>query len=320
MYPTLKKMPDGSVIVDPVKRYVKNCLLVPDATNTPIVIAANGQSPPISLEAPQDSVCEGLYFQGFHGPAVAADVRNRMEVELFDQAWGRLCMNRPVLVDHVFGTQLNPFYLKESFLLQPQQVLRTQFFNRSAAGATNFQPALTGSKIQYSDLTTGYANKFVAENWTRKTFLQPFWITTDAAVTVPASGTVTAFMTNTRDKTLVLYYAMARAITTGVAGDVQEIFTTQVLDGKTQRPYQNNPVTLNTGWGTGTFPYVLPHPIILEQSTQLQITITNLITDQPTEVFLTFHGVGCFEGKSLNTYLPSGTPALDDFQGRGIRP
>ena len=318
MLPTFKKM-GNNWVVDPLNRYVKGGLLVPTAANTPIVIAAGGRSPAIMIEAPQDAAAEVLYLQGSHAEAVPADTQQRMTVEIYDQSFRRLCQNRAVLVDHVFGTGQTPFYLKESVFLQPQQGLQFSFFNPAAAGETNFRFAASARKVQQAEFSRGYMDQFVADNWDRKTLLQPFWFTTNEAVTIPAGGNATAFLTNTQDKFCAFFYAMARAITTGVAGDTQERVSFQFFDPKTERPMQNTPVTLNCGTGNANFPYILPSPILMEPNVQMRVQMTNLITDQPTEVFLTFHGVACYTGEGLWAFGPQTRPPLNMQPAGGPR-
>lgn len=313
MIPTFKKMPDGSLIVDPLTRYVKTGLLVPSPASVPLVIGANGQSPPISIESPQDSAGEILYLQGEHDAGVNADVSARMECVILDQAFRRDCMNRSILVNHVFGSAQTPFFLKESVFLQPQQILQFSFFNRSAAGATSFRFAATQRKIQNSVFAHPEMNEYIRQAWTRKTFLQPFWFTTDNPVTVPAGGTVNSFFTNTNDRFVVFWYLIGSAITTGVAGDTQEIFSFRFFDAKTDRLMMNQPVTLNTGCGTAGFPYMLPAPWLLEPSTQIRVEFRNLITDQPTQIFMTLCGVANYTGNGLWAYLKPGTPNLNQM-------
>lgn len=309
MLPTFKRI-GANWVVDPLNRYVKGGVLSPAGTALPIVVAANSQSPAIMIEAPQDAACEALYLQGANG-GVAADIQNRFEVEVFDPAWRRGYMNRSILANHVFGSGQTPFYLKESAFLQPQQGLQFQFFNRSAAGPSSFRFGATARKVQQAEFSQNYMDAFIADHWSRKTLLQSFWFTTDNPVSIPANGRGTAFLTNTKDRFCVFFYLMGQGLTTGVAGDTQELFSFELFDPKTERPMQNAPITLNCGAGTAGFPYILPAPILMEPNTQMKINFRNLITDQATEAFLTFYGVACYTGEGLWAYGPENRPPLN---------
>jgi hypothetical protein len=203
-------------------------------------------------------------------------------------------MNRSILANHVFGTPLNPFFMNESVLLEGQQVLRLQFFNRSTVAPSNFRFLMEARKFQAASMLKDQVTQEIARMRKRKAFLSPYWLTSRERIELPAGGTQTVFFENSRDNFLLLFYVMCQTITTGAAGDTQEVVSWELLDGKTQRPLQNQPVTLNTGAGDSEFPFVLPAPLFLEPDNVMQARFTNLITDQPTEVFFTFHGVSIF--------------------------
>ena len=300
MLPTWVSDKRGTTYINSFKRYVKGVSLVPPEIHNPLTtaVAPSATSPrlsaPVLIEGGEDSVGEIFSIIGAHDAATLADVQNRLTVDILDKSYRRIFMNRPILANHIFGTPENPFFLLESILLESQQILQLQFYNNSTAGESIFRMQFEARKFQAAAMMKNQVTQEIARMRKRKLFLNPFWLTSENAITIPAGGSTVAFFRNSRDYFLVLNYIMAQAITTGVAGDTQEVFTFQLFDAKTDRPLMNQPVTMNTGTGTSTFPYVLPAPLLVEPVNAIRAQFTNLITDQPTEVFFCFHGVGIF--------------------------
>lgn len=299
MIPTWVTDPAGNVFINDLIRSVKSTILVPPAAQNPLTTPAGGAlnptlSAPVIIEGGEDSVTEIFSLIGAHQAGVPAAVQNRLEVEIKDNSYRRVYMNRPILANQVFGTNLQPYFLNESIFLESQQVLNLQFYNRSVAGQSVYRMAFEARKFQASALANNDVTQQIGSMRRRKTFLNPFWFTSDAAVQLPAGGTVPVFFNNTRDNFLVLFNIMCQTITTGVAGDTQEIISFRIFDPRTERPLNNQPITLNIGTGTAQFPFQLPTALMVEPRTTLRVELTNLITDQPTEVFFTFHGVASF--------------------------
>jgi hypothetical protein len=299
MTPTFVTDAQGNVFINDMTRYIKGDLLVPPAIHNPLTIpAAPGaglftQSDPVIIEGGEDAITEIFSLVGVQRGAFA-DVNNRLTMRIRDTSYRRTLMNRPVLFDHVFGTVLQPFFMVETLMLEGQQTLELLFFNNSVAGPAIVETMMETRKVQASALASPVVNDEIQRARRIKTFLNPYWFTTDQPVTIPAGGTATAFLRSTRDNYLILKYLMCRVITAGVAGDTQEVIAFTMRDAKTGRPFNNQPVTLNMGTGTAQFPFVLPTALMIEPATNLQVDFVNLITDAPTEVFFTFHGVACY--------------------------
>ncbi len=302
---------NGSLYLNQALRYVKGNIAVPQ--DEPIVTPAAtlvagtlnpGLSPVQIIDSPEDSLSELYLWTGSHDTGTPADVQNRLEVQITDTTWRRRLMNRPILANHVFGTRLRPFRMLKTLFLEAQAVLQLQFSNRSTVGISNFRISAGGTKFQASAMLTKRVTEHIKITRHQSLYLQPYWLTSNEAVTIPAGGSVDAFFDNTRDIYNALFQIMAQAITTGAAGDTQEIFSFEIFDAATERPLQNQPVTMNTGTGTAEFPYDLPTPICMDPRTQLRVRFTNLITDQPTEVFFTFHGVAGYVGPEIMSAQP----------------
>lgn len=299
MTPTFVTDAQGNVYINDITRYIKGDLLVPPAINNPLVIpAAPGaglftQSDSVIIEGGEDAITEIFSLVGVQR-GTFPDANDRLTMRIRDTAYRRTLMNRPVLFDHVFGSVLQPFFMVETIMLESQQTLELLFFNNSVAGPAIVETMMETRKVQASALASPVVNDEIQRARRVKTFLNPYWFTTDAPVTIPAGGTATAFLRNTRDNYLILKYIMGRVITAGVAGDTQEVIAFTIRDAKTGRPFNNQPITFNMGMGTAQFPFVLPTALMIEPATNLQIDFVNLITDASTEVFCTFHGVACY--------------------------
>ena len=267
-----------------------------------IVVAGSGTYTIASIQSNTAATLTGVAGAAvgavwtFTVPIIAA-VQNNLACLIEDSGHRRLLMNAPVPVLHMFGTAQKPGFLRESLLLEVDQTMRMQLYNYSAAGPGSLAPQFEFRKWQIESLKRPDVGVFIEALRQRKTYLQPYWLTLDNGyVDVAAGGSTTAFFTITGDITVVLFDALGHAISTGQAGDVQEMFSTQIFGPRQQWQFQSQPFTLNTGWGTASNPMRLPTPITAEPGSQIKIVIQNLITDQPTRVFLTFHGVAFYTG------------------------
>lgn len=303
MIPSLVTDAKGNVYVNDLRRYVKGSILAPVQNTFPIVTPAAtliggtlnpGISPAVIFEGNQDGVTEVFSLMGQHLFSDALDIQNRLEVLITDTARRRRLMSREILANHVFGSNLNPLYFYEDLFLESQQTLLMNFSNRSTVGSSTFFPVCEQRKFQASAIMYKQVTQYIDQSRHRTVFLKPYWLTSTDRITIPAGGQVTAFFTSTNDIYLTLFAIIASAISTGVAGDVQEMFAFEVFDAKTSRPLQNQPIVRSCGTGTAKFPFVLPAPLMFEPNTTMQVRFTNLITDAATEVFFTYFGVSSY--------------------------
>lgn len=308
MIPTWVTDPAGNVYINDLIRSVKSTILVPPAAQNPLTTPAGGAlnptlSAPVIIEGGEDSVTEIFSLIGAHQAGVPAAVQNRLEVEIKDNSYRRVYMNRPILANQVFGTNLQPYFLNESIFLESQQVLNLQFYNRSVAGASVYRMAFEARKFQASALANNDVTQQIGLMRRRKTFLNPFWLTSQAPVQLPAGGTVPVFFENTKDNFLILFNIMCQTIIVQPVappppppdlGDTEEIISFRIFDSRTDRPLNNQPITLNTATGTAQFPFQLPTALMVEPRTTFRVDLTNLITNKVVDVFFTFHGVASF--------------------------
>jgi hypothetical protein len=302
---------NGDVYLNDAIRYFKTIFLVPDQLQNPIITPAApvagqfGQSPPVIIEAPADALTQVSRFIGEH---VTVDplITQRLAVQVYDTVYRRNLMNRPILVDHVFGqrlvppdvivTDLLPFSTLTSLFFDPQQTLQLQFFNGSTAGPSSFRFLLEGREVEAPAWNKPEVKDWIEVQREKKKWLYPFWLTTDAPVVVPAGGSVDAFITVTKDIELALYKGMERFISTGAAGDTLETFTVELFDGQTERPLQNVPIARTSFAGNANFAYWQPTVWYLEPNSLIRARFKNLLTDQPNAIFPTWHGVANFVG------------------------
>jgi hypothetical protein len=287
---------NGDLYLNQVRNFVKGCVIAPRSTSIPVVVAQGAQSPPIILEAPTDGAAEIFSLMGQQDASVASGCTNRFTVTLNETFRGnRQLMNLPILCNHVFGTPGNPFFLCESLFLEPGQTLQAIFRNPAGSGgSSSFRFGMEARKLQTTNVANKNVQNLIQVNRNEKNRFYPYWLTNDSAISLAQSAKGVAYFTNTLDQWLLIQYAMATAITTGVEGDTTELFTCELFDPRTDRPLQNQPFTLNTGFGDAQFPYVFPTPWLIEPQSQIKANLANLVTDASTEIYITFHGVAAY--------------------------
>ena len=328
---------DGSTTLSDVIRYTKGGFSspgIPVGQTQPVIVIppAGGMglptsAPSVVVEAGADEVAELFSSMGVHGNpqnAVPLDTQLRMSVQITDVAYRRRLMNRPILVDHVFGTNLQPFFFRESTLLESQQTMLFDFNNNSTAGSTYYQFALEKRKFQAVALTRSDVTNYIGEMRRRKMFLSPFWLTSDDQITVNPLGQgsvgpqTDAFFTVTNDMYGILFGAICTVIapfgTTGLTG---ECFVAEFFDAKTERPLQNQPIARSccSGGdvlpggaalvgvrGTAGYPFIFPTGWIIEPNTKIHMKFSSLLANNPLEIFWTFIGVSAYCNKNPLQY------------------
>jgi hypothetical protein len=303
----------GNIYLNDSIRYVRSVIITPAANQYPIAIpaapgaGARSMSPPVIYEGPADSVSKVYRLIASNPSTAISDVTLRQSCELTDTIYRRRLMNRDILVDHVFGqtlvpfdvavTQLAPFKMCESLFLEPQQTIEGVFYNNSTAGPASIRTQLEAKQTQTPAWNRDDVKEEIARDRARKPYLYPYWLTTDAPITLGPGQVKDVFMTVTRDIRFVAFAQMARAIRVGVsAGDIVEMFTVEMLDGQTQRPMQNQPIARSCFGGNANNPYWLPTGWMLEPNSLVQLRVRSLLTAGNLDVFLTWAGTACFVG------------------------
>lgn len=303
----------GALWLNKALPYIGGGVLVPDPANQPLVVPArSGQAngtASIVLEAQSDAWEQILSLIKTQDTDDDPDVTARLLVQLYDFAHAeRQLQNRPIPATHVFGSQLNPFFLDEEFavplLLHPQQLVRADFINPSSAGDANVFVSngtirAHGRAISYDDKL----KKLLTDERNRMECLCPYWMVSDSNIpdrdNVPgiqlAAGAVRQIMPffNKRpDLTFLITSVLATAISTGQRGDTEGQVAFEIFTPGDNQAIQNQPVTINCGAGNAMFPHRLHTPLAIAPKDQFTVYATNLITDATTDFFLTFFGVG----------------------------
>jgi hypothetical protein len=319
--PTLLRNKQKSLLMNPAWNTVKDGIIVPPAQAIAIPAATSalnlGQASDQIIEAPSDGYCE-LYALIGALTSSTASVLDRILVMFRDTGIvERRLMNRPVQFNHIFGSAANPMYIRcedgsQSLWMDPLQILLITLINSSAADTATASLAGMFTKYQLKSMEIARVKKYVNDSRARYRQITPYWWTMDqnitgqnvAGVTIAAGSTVDCYFTGPSDVELSLTSVTATAIpaSAGGAGDTGEKFTAQFWDARTDRPYQNQPLTLNTGFGTPSFPHYFDVPIVVPPTYKVRSRFTNLITDRAIDLFVTFHGVANYNYEAK--YLP----------------
>lgn len=313
----------GRTWLNPDCDQVKGGVLVPQSQAFVIPAAINagamGTAPIKILESQSGCYNEILSLTKQFAAGVNADVSARLLVEprLFDRAQMSIC-NRPVLVNHVFGTQLNPFYLQsdandladagESILLQDRQYCGFIFYNPSTAGEATLSIIAESTKI--TNRATEPVKISIDKKIGYKTKIVPYWFTMDqsiqqgvAGIRLAAAQTSQLFFQNKENFTLILTSVMASVITEGTGSS--ERFMFDLFDPNMDEQLTDQPVSWNCAAGTAGYPFRLRAPLIVDPRRNFRMRITSLNTVGNMDVFITFYGVAVLH-EQMGHYEPSG--------------
>ncbi len=266
------------------------------------IATANGTGtiltiPSDTLATTSIAVGAGSLLSYFYSTPVIGD--QFVFVDILDIAWRRKLGNRDIPAMHVFGSNTKPLFIKESLLLETDQSLLLQFLNYNTSSAASFAPIMEGRKWQYEALKSKAVFDFIDGLRTRKTYIQPYWLTLNNGWSTLASGSgssATELLTCTGDITLVLFNVYAQAFAADNT-DKSDRVTVEFQDAKDSRAIQTQPVPLSCFGGTGQNPMRLSAPWIVEPQTFLKATFKNY-SASAVKVFLTFHGVAIYTGSS----------------------
>jgi hypothetical protein len=304
---TFVKDEQGSVFLNETQSAFKGGCLIPTTNPTSCLLAATSQ--PVALESETDSWSEIIGLIGSFTAGTATQQKTFLTIPKEYRFGERQLCNRPVIAQHVFGSQQKPFMLDtdikgtngfgETILLAPTQYLTFQFIN--PADATVALSILAQrTKIQNKARLSKGVDFQIKNAYERQKQVTPYWFSMDSSfkidlnipgVNLAASAVGDVFFTNKENLTLILTSCMASFMTTGVAGETVEGFAFEVFDPVTGGALQSSPVTFNCGVGSGLLPYRLPFPIFVGNRDSVRVRFTNLITDQATQIMFTFFGV-----------------------------
>ena len=278
MIPTFLKRKDGSIYVNPTKRHVRPFWLTsqgPGATPQVVTVPAGGTTNPIPFPIDNQGSFEIFYIM-----FDATDPR--VEVNIFDPGTRRNLMNRPVRLPTIAGTAARPFYLPESYLINTDngpRDLQVTFTDFSGA-PNNVRLVFYGRKLYQNEAPPDVQEDMV-KYLQKKERTNVYFLTTDTAITIPASGTLTGpaapiFSATDEADTEVMK-------TTFLADG---LFTFQLRELRSNRTLSNNPIVSTSGWGTGQFPFVFQETFLIERNYDVAFELTDL-SAAPNNVFAT---------------------------------
>lgn len=276
-------------------------LQVGDTISTTAGSATIATVPTDTLATTTANMAVGSLLDYFFLTNSAAAVQNQVFVEIHDQAWRRMLMNRAVPAYHVFGSNTKPLFVKESSLLEIDQTLILQFLNYNTSGRASFAPVAEFRKWQYEAMKYPEVYNYIHGLMERKQFVQCYWLTLDNGfLALGATGSATAaqiaFLTATGDITIFLFNLYAQAFLDSDGTDCSQNVTVELQDAKTMRMMQSTPMPLNCCAGTAQNPFRLSSPWIIEPQTQIKASFRNL--GAACKVYLSFHGVAVYTGSS----------------------
>jgi hypothetical protein len=286
-------------------KYVKGRILTVAQNQSPIVtpaavgVNAPSYSPPFILEGQEDAYTQIFSIAGLTEPTDLFAVTSQLCTKITDVARSRILMNNFVLSAHVGGTNLHPFKLCESLMLEPQQTLTGINQNNSVAGASHVHPALESRIFQRPSWVMKDVKERLQELRERANIFYPYWLTQDdlggsqSLITIPTGASIDIFFTVNKNIRYVIFAILANASTTGLAGDTIEMFTVDIYDPVTNRKLNNQPIARSCCSGISIYPHWLPTGWMIEPNSKIRITFNNLVTDAPTNVYWTFFGTAC---------------------------
>jgi len=275
----VKDKASGTIYLNELKRHVIPHFLVPqDLGNNTGALAVPALGVANCVLAPdQFGPFEGFYLTAMHN--------GDMTVRINDAAFRRDLMNRDVHIDTIMtptpGGQ-NPFILPETLWLEQRHSLVMTFTDLSNAIQAVY-PVIHGRRFMLKQAKPGIASRFITRRQLQMRVTTPYFMTTDAAVTL-ANGAVgtRANMTISQEGHFVAHKVM-------VVSDGP--FNMRVTDGRsgvslsgTIWPHMFNSV------GTSRFPYIFCEPWFIARNSQLVFEFNNLNALGANRIFLTMAG------------------------------
>jgi hypothetical protein len=291
----------GAVWLNKPLPNVKGGILAPLTEPPSAALPAAGSiSAPIRFESATDAYSEITDLIGVRGANDDTEETLFSSLVQYTSGSERKLQNRPILASHMFGTAQQPFLLSllsETLFLKPQECINLVLKNASAATVSNFSTVMKIVKAQIKATQDAELSTWIKHKIARGAVLHPYWFTMhssvggNAGVTLATGGQATVVFNNKINSTLIILASMASAFSSGIAGDTQEKFKGRLVNERNQQQLDNQFVTWNCGWGSGALPFILPTPLFVYNRQSLTLQLQNLVTDQPTNVYVTYFGV-----------------------------
>lgn len=265
MLPTYIKRPDGSVWINPAKRYVKPYALV-TAPNQTITVAGGSSSPPITL--PIDT--QG-HFELFYA---VCDRTGPATMTIYDPGRSAFLMNREIHIDTIVsglsgtGGQ-RPFIWPESYFMNVEdagRALVVQF--RDLSNEDNDIRLMFEGRRFYTKESPPDIYEKMYQYFGRKERTNVYFLTTDSDVTLPSASTETSAFARVTDEADFEIFKICSVSDGPYEWNIRDTGTGRIL---------SNGWTTNTQrTGTAEYPFIFVEPLLVERNYQLQINFRNL--------------------------------------------
>lgn len=225
--------------------------------STTNMLTSNFTLPNWSIEHPGAAIMKYMVFaDSTDGTSV-----NNSTIKLTDIGYQRDFMSNPLHMRAIFGTAQLPGVLHEPAILDANSVLRAQI-TQISGGSVNLRPYIVGCEFYDGDKKV---LDLLAE---RKKVVQPFWMMPDntTVVTLTANQTLNFVAQNGRGHFQGLSIV---AVSTGA-------FSLEIQERRTGRTIMNGKITLSNGIGNAQYPYFFEAPFLVERSSDLRFTFTDL--------------------------------------------
>lgn len=276
MLPTYIKQPDGTVLVNPAKRYVKPYWL----TTEPVTVALGAGATSAPTTMPIDT--QG-HFEAFYA---MTERTGAATLTIFDPGTSRFMMNREIHIDTIVSglsgnAAQRPFIWPESYFFNVEDAGRSvvvQF--RDLTGAPNdIRFSLHGRRF-YSKEAPPEIYKKMYEYFGRRERTNVYFLTTDNDVQIPANGNAVAPCRVTDEGDFEIFKVCA--VSDGP-------FEVTIRDRGSGRALMNNAVTDTLSAGNAEFPFIFVEPWLVERNYQIQLEFTDL-SGADNDVWWTFVG------------------------------
>lgn len=300
MLPAFTRDKSGQIFLREGIRYVKGRYLTPASSQNPITIAnapsttTPSYSPPVILEGQEDAVTEIFSLSKLHAAGNTVDSQALLKCKITDSTFRRDLMSGYIPVDHVFGTNVRPFKLPKSILLEPKQTLQVSF-QENAAGASDdatVYQAMETRIFQRPAWNLPEVKSRILELRQEAPFFYPYWLTSEAEVTIPASGNATAFFYVNKNIHFLCLGHMVRALinnTYSVA--LAAPYSVDIYDPSTGRLMNTSPVTTRALGGSAEFPHWYPTGWLIEADSKIRLSFNSLTAAGPMSMYWTFFGI-----------------------------
>lgn len=277
MFPLLMKE-EKRVIINPLKRYIRPFWLQ-DVDNSAITVPAGGSS---RLQFVVDT--QG-HFEIYYIMSIFTNVvpTNTITINIFDPGSRRFMMNRPISLATITGDAENPFYFPDSYYMDVsngQRELVVELTN-SGVGAANLRLLFFGSRYYHAE-APDYIQIKMMEYGAYKQLSQPFFLTTEADVVIPANSTLSG---PSAPIFRVTDDAHFEGLKRTVSQDGGEILFYQFFDIANQKFLSEQRIRVNSEWGSGDFPFMEQSKLLIRRNQDLRIDVENISGTTSTTAF-----------------------------------